>query len=93
MRRKDVEAVLPHLPEVVRDMVQLQRFTGMRPGQLATMRLADVDRSDADVWLYRPTVHKNLERGKVGTVAIGPQGQAASQVSTSSRRRLLFQAE
>ena len=40
-----VDQVLPYLPEVVRDMVQLQRLTGMRPGELVIMRPADVDRS------------------------------------------------
>jgi integrase len=52
-----IEAVLPHLPPVVADMLRLQRVTGMRPGELCAMRPADIDRSKP-VWEYTPTSHK-----------------------------------
>lgn len=40
-----VEATLPHLPEVVADMVRLQRLTGMRPAEVCLLRPCDLDRS------------------------------------------------
>jgi integrase len=70
-----VEATLPHLPEVVADMVRLQRLTGMRPVELCQLRPADLDRSQ-DVWIYRPREHKTEHRGKDRIVFIGPQAQA-----------------
>ncbi len=69
-----VEATLPHLPEVVGDMVRLQRLTGMRPAELCMIRPLDLDRS-ADVWTYRPESHKTQHHGKERIVYIGPQAQ------------------
>lgn len=37
-----VDATLPHCNHVVRAMVQLQRLTGMRPGEVCRMRRGDV---------------------------------------------------
>ncbi len=69
-----VEATIPHLPEVVGDMVRLQRLTGMRPAELCIIRPTDLDRS-ADVWTYRPESHKTQHHGKERIVYIGPQAQ------------------
>jgi integrase len=52
-----VEATLPHLPTIVADMVRLQRLTGMRPGEVCSLRPCDVNKTD-DVWLYIPDEHK-----------------------------------
>jgi integrase len=73
-----VTAVLPYLPRQVRAMVDLQRATGMRPGEVCSIRTADLDTSGA-VWLYRPRRHKNSYRGKPRVIAIGPKGQAVLQ--------------
>lgn len=70
-----VDAVLPHLPAVVADMVRLQRLTGMRSESLCGLRPCDVDRS-ADVWLYRPPTHKTTWRERELVIPIGPQAQA-----------------
>ncbi|QDT69054.1 site-specific tyrosine recombinase XerC [Planctomycetes bacterium MalM25] len=70
-----VDATLEKLPEVVADMVRLQRLTGMRPGEVCSLRPCDVDRS-ADVWTYRPASHKTEHHGRERIVPIGPQGQA-----------------
>ncbi len=69
-----IEATLPFLPEVVRDMVQFQRLTGCRPGEVCLLRPCDVDRSD-DVWLYRPMQHKTEHHGKARIIPIGPKAQ------------------
>ncbi len=70
-----VDATLPHLPAVVADMVQLQRLTGMRPGEVCAMRPCDLDRT-GDVWTYTPATHKTQHHGKTRTVFIGERGQA-----------------
>src|SRR5262249_52884377 len=58
-----VRAVLPHVLPPVRAMIELQRLTGARPGEVCILRDCDVDRS-GPVWLYRPTRHKTTHKGK-----------------------------
>ena len=70
-----VDDTLPHLPEVVADMVRLQRLTGARPGEICSIRPIDIDRSGT-VWLYVPQEHKTEHHDKQRMIAIGPQGQA-----------------
>lgn len=70
-----VQMVLPFLPPTLRAMVQLQRLTGMRSGELCVLRTGDLD-TTGDVWLYRPNSHKTAYRGLNRVVWIGPQGQA-----------------
>ena len=70
-----VEATLPHLPPVVRDIVQLLALTGMRVGEACVMRAIDIDMS-GPTWLYKPVQHKNAWRGHHRTIVIGPKGQA-----------------
>ena len=69
-----VEKTLPRLPDTVAAMVQFQRLTGCRPGEVRILRPKEVDHS-GDVWLYRPQHHKNEYRGKSRTIAIGPKAQ------------------
>lgn len=47
-----VEATLPHLPEIVADMVRFQRLTGTRPGEVCGLRPADIDRTE-EVWKWK----------------------------------------
>ena len=70
-----VDATLPHLPEVVADMVRFQRATGCRPAEVCNLRPCDIDRS-GEVWLYQPATHKTAHRGKERTIFIGPKAQA-----------------
>jgi len=69
-----VEATLPKLSPVVRAMIELQRATGMRPGELVILRPRDLDRS-SDVWEYRPSHHKTEHHEHDRVVCIGPKGQ------------------
>jgi integrase len=71
-----VTATLPHLNPHVRAMVELQRFTGMRPGEVCGMTLAEVDRS-GELWLYRPAQHKTAHHGRERVIPIGPKARAA----------------
>ena len=68
-------AVLPLLSPTVRAMVDLQRLTGCRPGEVLIMRAGDIDRGGR-VWVYRPDRHKNGHRGHSREVFLGPRAQA-----------------
>ncbi len=70
-----VDATLPHLPEVVADMVRFQRFTGCRPAEVCLLRPCDVDRSNDDVWVYVPESHKTEHHGRARAIFIGPKAQ------------------
>jgi integrase len=71
-----VDATLPYMSSVVADMVQFQRHTGARPGEVCVLRPADVDRTGS-VWEYRPSRHKNEWRDDHERVVfIGPKAQA-----------------
>lgn len=69
-----VEATLPFLSSVVAAMVRLQRLTGMRPGELCSMRPCEVDTS-GEAWLYRPSEHKTMHKDRDREIYIGPLGQ------------------
>jgi integrase len=70
-----VDAVLPLVLPPVAAMVELQRLTGARPGEVCAMRACDLDMTGA-VWLYRPPRHKTAWRGKGRVIALGPRAQA-----------------
>ncbi len=70
-----VNATLPFLPPIVADMVRVQLLTLARPGEICSMRGADIDRS-GPVWFYKPGKHKTAHRGHVRNVPIGPKAQA-----------------
>ncbi|MCL2348850.1 MAG: hypothetical protein FWC50_11405 [Planctomycetaceae bacterium] len=55
-----IEATLPFLPRLVADMVQIQRITGMRPGNVFGMtwdQIDTIDKKTPPVWIYTPN-HK-----------------------------------
>lgn len=72
--RGDVEATLEHLNSVVAAMVELQWLTGMRPGEVRTMRTRHLDRS-GDLWVYRPESHKNEHHDLDCERLLGPRAQ------------------
>ena len=70
----DVDAILPFVSRQVAAMIQLQRLTGMRPGEVVLLRPCDVDRSDA-VWVFEPAKHKTAYRDRQRPIFIGPRAQ------------------
>lgn len=73
----DVDATIPHLSPSVAAMVNLQRLTGMRPGEVVELRPCDVTRRIDGIWCYRPPRfnmehHEDSER----IVLLGPKAQA-----------------
>lgn len=69
-----VEATLMHMTPTLRAMVETQRLTGMRPGELVLMRPCDLNMS-GPVWTYLPERHKSEHRGRSRTVYLGPNAQ------------------
>ncbi|XZE22522.1 tyrosine-type recombinase/integrase [Pirellulaceae bacterium SH449] len=69
-----VEKTLPHLNEVVRDMVKIQRLCGARPGELCEFRPGLVNR-DGDIWEVHLDRHKTSWRGKKRVVYLPKAAQ------------------
>jgi integrase len=55
-------------------MVELQRLTGMRPGEVTRIRAVDLDRS-REVWVYTPESHKTEHHGKTRKILLGPKAR------------------
>ena len=70
-----VDAIRDHSPRQIWAMVELQRLTGARPGEVVVIRSIDLDMS-GPVWVYRPMNHKGEWRGKDRVIHIGPRAQA-----------------
>jgi integrase len=69
-----VDATLPFCLPTIRRMIETQRLTGMRPGEICILRWEDIDRS-ADVWIVNFTKHKTAHHGHRGIRLIGPKAQ------------------
>lgn len=65
-------------PKTIADMIRVQILTGMRSGELCSMRVVDIDRTGS-VWIYIPRTHKTEHHGKDRVIAIGPKCQAILQ--------------
>jgi integrase len=70
-----VMAVKPFVSRQVWAMIELQRLTGMRPGEVVIMRTSDLERS-GDVWAYTPERHKTEHHDKRREVLLGPRACA-----------------
>jgi len=69
-----VDAVEPFVSAQVWAMIQLQRMTGMRPGEVCILRASDIDMTGR-VWLYNPSHHKTEHHDIDRAIAIGPRAQ------------------
>lgn len=69
-----VDAVLPFAPSPVRALIELQRLTGMRPGEVVIMRGRDLDTTGA-IWTYLPSSHKTEHHGRSRPISLGPKAQ------------------
>lgn len=70
-----IKAVADIVSPQVAAMAWLQRYTGMRPGEVVIMRPCDIKRQGA-VWVFEPFTHKNKYRGHSRLVPLGPKSQA-----------------
>jgi len=69
-----VEAVRPHVARQVWAMIELQRLTARRPGEVVIMRTSDLDTS-GEVWLYTPARHKTAHHGRERAIFLGPRAR------------------
>jgi len=74
VEQRYVELTLPFLAPQVAAMARLQLLSGMRPGEVLSMRPSDIDRSK-DIWVYEPEKHKNRWRGHRRLIPLGPKAQ------------------
>src|SRR5437773_5200905 len=75
VQQEHIDEVLLRVNEQIAAMIQLQLFTGARPGEVVIVRTGDIDRSGA-VWLYTPRSHKTEHFGCDRTIFLGPRAQA-----------------
>ena len=59
-------------------MIELQRLTGMRPGEVTIMRVRDLCMSNR-TWMYTPESHKTEHYGRSRTITLGPRAQSIVQ--------------
>ncbi len=69
-----LHAVLELASPGIAAMIRTQLLTGMRPGELLSMRGRDLDTSGA-LWRYAPDQHKTKHLGKDRLILIGPKAQ------------------
>jgi integrase len=80
-----VDAVRPHVSKQVWAMIELQRWTGARPGEIVAMRTRDLEMT-GPVWTYRPERHKTWARGKSRVIYLGPRAQEIVKPWLRARR-------
>jgi integrase len=66
-----VDAIQPSVSRQVWTMIQLQRYSGMRPGEVCSMRTIDVNTACLP-WIYTPESHKTEHHGRERTIPLGP---------------------
>ncbi len=72
---EQIEAVKPHVSKLVKDLIEVQRLTGARAGELLLMTAESINRS-GKVWLFHVDGHKTEHHGHTRVIAIGANAQA-----------------
>lgn len=67
-----VEAVRPFVSPVLWAVIQVQWLTGLRADEVLSMTPGEIDQKE---WIYKPSQHKNLWRGKTKKCFIGPKAR------------------
>ena len=78
VEERQIEAVVPSLAPQLKAMVELQLLTGMRPGEVCSIRSCDID-TTKDLWVYRPAKHKTQHHGHQREVFLGPKAKEVIQ--------------
>lgn len=79
-----IDAIEPHVSRQVWALVQLQRLTGARAGELVKLRPMDLD-TTGPVWTYAPAEHKTQHHGRQRVICIGSHGQAVIEPFLAGR--------
>lgn len=69
-----VKATLPHLTDLVGDMVRLALLTGLRPGELCGLEWPMIDEG-GELWRVEFKHHKTAHHGHRRVVILGPESQ------------------
>jgi integrase len=69
-----IDTTIKHCRKVLAAMIQFQRLTGCRPGEVFNIKPKELDRSGS-VWIYRPSTHKMEHKGRDRVILIGPKAQ------------------
>jgi integrase len=69
-----VDAIKPHVSRQIWTMIELQRLTGARPGEICIMRTIDLDMTGR-IWEYVPERHKCEHHGSERRIYLGPKAQ------------------
>jgi len=72
---EQITAVKPHVSQLVKDLIDVQRFTGARAGELLLMTPEALD-TTGKVWLFHVDGHKTEHHGHTRIIAIGANAQA-----------------
>ena len=70
-----VTAALDHASQQVKAMIELQLLTGMRPGEVCSIRTGQID-TTGKLWTYKPATHKTQHYGHERTIYLGPKAQS-----------------
>ena len=70
----DIEAVQKLVSPLVRDLIDVQRLTGARSGEMLALTTGAINRT-AEVWTAELSDHKTLHHGKSRTLHFGPKVQ------------------
>jgi integrase len=74
-RETDVHAAAAAAPAAIATMIQVQWWTGMRPGEVVIMRAADIELLD-DIWIFRPIEHKTQHHDQARVIPLGPRARS-----------------
>ena len=69
-----ISAVQPYLTPQVWAMVNIQLWSGCRPGEACVVRTIDIN-TQGSIWEYRPHIHKTEHHGKDRVVYLGTHAQ------------------
>jgi len=70
----DIDAVKAIVKPLVKDLIDLQRLTGARSGELLTLTTSNIKR-EGEVWTAEVSEHKTRHHGKSRVLYFGPQSQ------------------
>jgi integrase len=69
-----IVAIKPHVTPQVAAMIDLQLWSGCRPGEVCVIRTIDIN-TQGPIWEYRPHSHKTEHHGKDRVIYLGPHAQ------------------
>ena len=69
-----VDAIKPFVSRQVWAIVELQRLTGMRAGEVTIMRATDLNMT-GKLWMFEPELHKTAHHGHHRVIELGPRAQ------------------